>query len=263
MRVVLFCGGLGTRLREYSDTIPKPLVPIGTRPIVWHLMRYYAHFGHTRFVLCLGYKGTMLKEYFTGYQEWLSNDFTLRRGGRDLELHARDIDDWEITFVDTGAKANIGERLAAVRDHLGDDEWFLANYSDGLSDVDLNRYIDNVRSRDVSAGMLAVRTWQSFHAVKTEDDGLVRSLGSFSDEEFWVNAGFFVFHRSVFDYMRPGEELVEEPFQRLIRDGRLYAERFTGWWRAMDTFKDKIAMDEVYADGRGPWEVWKAGQHAP
>ena len=139
MKVVLFCGGLGTRLREYTGEIPKPMVKIGYRPILWHLMKYYAHFGHKDFVLCLGYKADVIKEFFLHYEEWISNDFTLSKGGRELTLENNDIEDWNITFVDTGLHANIGERLVAVRKYVEDEEIFLANYSDGLTDLDLDR----------------------------------------------------------------------------------------------------------------------------
>ena len=143
MKVVLFCGGLGTRLREHSDTIPKPLVNVGIRPLIWHLMRYYAHFGHKDFILCLGYRGDLIREYFINYKEYLSNDFTLSEGGRRLELHSTDIQDWRITFVDTGLHANIGQRLLKVRKHLHGEEVFLANYADGFQTFQPTRMIAN------------------------------------------------------------------------------------------------------------------------
>ena len=133
MKVVLFCGGLGTRLREYSDQIPKPMVPIGYRPVLWHVMKYYAGFGYKDFILCLGYKADVIKNYFLNYDESLTNDFVFENGGRDIQLISSDIDDWRITFVDTGLAATIAERLVAVKEYLGDDEVFLANYSDGLT----------------------------------------------------------------------------------------------------------------------------------
>ena len=134
MKVVIFCGGLGTRLREYSETIPKPLVNIGERPIIWHLMKYYAHFGHKDFILCLGYRGDLIKNFFLNYNECDSNDFVLSESGRKIELFNEDTSDWRITFVDTGLKSNIGQRLKAVEKHLEGEEVFLANYTDGLSD---------------------------------------------------------------------------------------------------------------------------------
>src|SRR5512143_4062000 len=147
MKVVLFCGGLGTRLREHSDTIPKPLVNIGVRPILWHLMRYYAHYGHKDFVLCLGYRGDLIREYFLNYNECMSNDFTLSEGGRRVELHSTDIQDWRITFVATGLHANSGQRLLKVKDYLRGEPTFLANYADGLSDVPLDKMIADFEAK--------------------------------------------------------------------------------------------------------------------
>lgn len=256
MKVVLFCGGLGTRLREHSDTTPKPLVNIGPRPIIWHLMRYYAHFGHKDFILCLGFQGEAIKEYFVNYAEWVSNDFMLSEGGKRVDLFNRDMDDWRITFIDTGLHANIGERLMAVRGHLENEESFLANYSDGLTDLDLSHYIETCKRQNVIGNFLAVRTWQSFHAVKTSEDGMVTSMGQISDSEFWINGGFFFLKSEIFDYMETGDELVEAPFQRLVAADQLFAYRYGGFWRAMDTFKDKIELERAYARGEAPWEVW-------
>jgi glucose-1-phosphate cytidylyltransferase len=137
VKVVLFCGGLGTRLRDLSGEVPKPMVNIGYRPILWHVMRYYAHFGHKDFILCLGYKADVIKKFFLTYEEWISNDFTLSKGGKQIELKNNDIADWNITFVDTGLHANIGQRLLAVREYVENEEMFLANYADGLTDLGL------------------------------------------------------------------------------------------------------------------------------
>lgn len=257
MKVVLFCGGLGTRLREHSETIPKPLVPIGYRPIIWHLMRYYAHFGHKDFILCLGYRGDLIKNYFLTYDECLSNDFVLSDGGRKVQPLARDIDDWRITFVDTGLNSNIGERLMAVKDLLKGEDAFLANYSDGLSSLPLNDYIGQVRARDVVAGIVAVRTQHSFHAVKTANDGLVQSISELSADNIWINGGFFYFRQDIFDYIRSGEELVEHPFQRLVAQRKLYAHIHQGYWASMDTLKDKLSFDSRHSSGDAPWQVWK------
>src|SRR5688500_8073183 len=169
MMVVLFCGGLGTRLREHSDTIPKPLVNIGFRPVIWHLMRYYAHYGHKDFILCLGYRGDLIREYFLHYDESLTNDFTLRNGGETVEYHNKDIADWNITFVDTGLHSNIGQRLLRVRKHLGGEEEFLANYSDGLSDLPLDKLIAEFRSKNAVASFASVLSGHSFHAVEADD----------------------------------------------------------------------------------------------
>ena len=257
MKVVLFCGGLGTRLREHSETIPKPLVNVGYRPILWHLMRWYAHYGHKDFVLCLGYRGDLIKRFFLEYDECASNDFVMSEGGRRIEPLARDIDDWRITFVDTGLHSNVGQRLLAVRYLLEGEEMFLANYADGLSSVPLDRLIEAVRSRDVDAGVMAARTPHSFHAMRAAEDGTVESFGELGAETLWINAGFFVFRSTVFDHIAPGDELVEAPFQRMIAARRLYAYRHAGFWATMDTFKDKITFDRRYARGDAPWEVWR------
>lgn len=257
MKVVLFCGGLGTRLREHSDTIPKPLVNIGYRPILLHLMKYYAHYGHKEFILCLGYRGDLIKEFFLEYKEAMSNDFTLDVNGRQVDLLARDMQDWRITFVDTGLHSNIGQRLMAVKQFVEKDEVFLANYSDGLSNLPLDRYLDQMLKKDMTASFVSVRTAQSFHAVHADDQGLVKTLGLVSEAEFRVNGGYFVLRNDIFRYMQEGEELVEKPFQRLIKERRLYAYQYDGFWSPMDTFKDKITFDRMYARGEAPWEVWR------
>ena len=257
MKVVLFCGGLGTRLREHSDTIPKPLVTVGYRPIIWHLMRYYSHYGHIEFILWLGYRGHLVREYFLTYNEAMSNDFTLSEGGRRVELHKSDIENWKITFVDTGLHSNIGQRLMAVREYLRDEEVFLANYSDGLSDLPLDTMIDEFHSKDVIASFIAVRTSQSFHSAKFGDDGYVTSLGELGGADFWINGGFFVMRNEIFDHIRDGEELVKQPFSRLIQKKKLAAFPHTGYWQAMDTFKDKINFDRSYAQGDAPWQIWE------
>jgi glucose-1-phosphate cytidylyltransferase len=258
MKVVLFCGGLGTRLREHSETIPKPLVNIGVRPIVWHLMRYYAHYGHKDFILALGYRGDAIREYFLNYNECLSNDFVLSDGGRTAEPLTRDTEGWRITFVDTGLHANIGQRLLRVRHHLGGEEAFLANYSDGLSDLPLDRQIEDFRRKGVVASFVASASPLSFHALHGEENGIVTGFGRMQDHTaFWVNAGFFCLRREIFDVIDDGDELVEHPFQRLIERRQLAVWRHAGFWQSMDTLKDKIIFDRMNGRGDCPWMVWK------
>lgn len=257
MKVVLFCGGLGTRLREHSDTIPKPLVNIGHRPVIWHLMRYYAHFGHKDFVLCLGYRGDLVREYFLNYREEMTNDFTLHGGDRSVELHSSDIKDWNITFVDTGLHSNIGQRLLRVKKHLRDEPVFLANYADGLSDLPLDAHLREFQQqKGAVASFAAVRSSQSFHAVHAEDGGLVTHMGEMGDQELWINGGYFILRQEIFDYMEEGDELVVQPFARLIARRKLYTHKWRGFWQCMDTFKDKIAYDRMEARGQCPWMVW-------
>jgi glucose-1-phosphate cytidylyltransferase len=259
MKVVLFCGGLGMRMREYSENIPKPMVPIGYRPILWHLMRYYAHFGHKDFVLCLGYRGDSIKDYFLNYKEWLSNDFVLSGGGSEIELLSSDIDDWRITFVDTGIHANIGERLRAVRHHLEDEEVFLANYSDGLSNVSIDRLVDFFHESGAIATFVSATPSHSFHVVSASDDGVVKAIEDVTRAGVAINAGFFVMSTEIFDHMRPGEELVVEPFERLIEMSALTTYRHEDFFVPMDTFKDRQVLEDLHSKGNPPWEIWRAG----
>lgn len=262
MKVVLFCGGLGTRLKEYSDTIPKPMVEIGYRPIMWHLMRYYAHYGHKDFILCLGYRGDVIKNYFLNYNECLSNDFVMSKGGNDIRLYGHDIEDWSITFVDTGLSSNIGQRLMAVKPYLEGEEVFLANYSDGLTDLDFNAYMENFYAQDKTASFLCVQPSQSFHVVSMGENNLVSTIQPVMNADLWINGGFFAFKQEIFDYMQPGEELVQQPFQRLIAEQQLVGYRNPSFWACMDTFKEKKQFDDMYASGAAPWMVWDRNKAA-
>ncbi|MBM4197403.1 MAG: glucose-1-phosphate cytidylyltransferase [Gammaproteobacteria bacterium] len=257
MKVVIFCGGLGTRLREHSDTIPKPLVNIGYRPILWHLMKFYAHHGHKDFILCLGYRGDLIKDYFRHYDPYQSMSFTMRRGGREMDPPESDIADWNITFAETALHSNIGQRLCAVRQYLGDDEMFLANYGDQLSDLPLAEYLARFTASSALAGFVAVRPSQSFHTVSIEADGNVAAMGTVDDAEVWINGGYLALRKTVFDYIREKDDLVEAPFQRLIAERKLFAWKYRGFWKSMDTFKDKITYDRMHSQGQTPWEVWR------
>jgi glucose-1-phosphate cytidylyltransferase len=256
VKVVLFCGGKGVRIRRDGADLPKPLVRIGSQPIIWHLMKYYAHFGHKDFILCLGYRANAIKSFFLRYNECMSNDFMLTEGGEQIEVFREDIRDWRITFVDTGVNSSIGQRLHAVREHVKGEEMFLANYADGLTDLDLNGMIDRVKRSDAAAAFLSVRPRLSLHVVRLDGDERVVGIDPMMDADIWVNGGFFVFRREVFDYLRPGEELVEEPFARMIAQKKLMAHRFNGFWASMDTFKDKQMLEAMLAEGRAIWQVW-------
>jgi glucose-1-phosphate cytidylyltransferase len=260
MKVVLFCGGQGTRLRDYSETIPKPMVNIGYRPLLWHVMKYYAYYGHKDFILCLGYKGDVVKNYFLNYSETLSNDFTLSDGGKTLQLLSSDIQDWKITFVDTGLASNIGERLKAVEKYLDGEEVFLANYSDGLTDFPLPQLIDYFNAHKKVASFLCVKPNQTFHVVSLKSDGTVSDIQHIVQSGIRMNGGYFVFRKEIFKYIREGEELVNEPFQRLIAKQELIAYSYDGFWACMDTFKDKQQLDDMYSLGSAPWEIWKSPQ---
>ena len=255
MKVVLFCGGAGMRLRGYADDVPKPMVKIGTRPILWHLMKYYAHFGHTDFILCLGHQGNVIKDYFLNYDESVSNDFVWSKGGKQVQFLSRDIDDWRITFVETGASSNVGQRLKAVQSHLDGEEIFLANYGDGLSDAPLPKVMETFRQSNAIASLLLVQPTASFDLVKAGASGIVDDICPLTSSDTWINGGFFVMRKDIFDYLQPGEELVREPFRRLIQQQALLAYKYTGFWQCMDTFKDKQHLEELN-QGSAPWKVW-------
>jgi glucose-1-phosphate cytidylyltransferase len=264
MKVVLFCGGQGIRLREHSEAIPKPMVRIGYRPILWHVMRYYAHFGHTEFILCLGYRGDAIKEYFLHYQEELSNDFVLSDGGRRIDLLGSDIQDWRITFADTGLNATIGERLLAVRRHLEGEELFLANYGDTLTDAPLDRMVADFRAGDAVASFLSVKARAyPFRVLDADDDGRVNALLRPADADLFINGGYFIMRPQIFDVLFPGDELVDAPFRRLIAERRLRAERYDGFWAPFDTLRDFEGLEQLARSGRPPWAVWAQAREVP
>jgi glucose-1-phosphate cytidylyltransferase len=260
LKVVVFCGGLGVRMGEETQRIPKPMISVGNRPILWHIMKWYASWGHEEFVLCLGYKAEVIKEYFLTYNEALANDFVLSNGGKDVELLASDISNWKITFADTGTQSNIGERLVAVKPHLGDDEFFLVTYGDGLTDAPLPDMIERLKTSGKIGLFISVRPMFTAHVIDADGDGVVRSVEDIRAADVWINGGYFVFRREIFDYIQPGEELVEQPFKRLIEAGELIAYRYEGFWEPMDTIKDKQRLDALADSGQAPWRRASAVQ---
>jgi len=268
MKVVLFCGGLGMRMRSGTDSLPKPMMPIGSRPVLWHIMRYYAHFGHTEFVLCLGYGATAVKDYFLHYQETHSNDFVLSKGGREIELLSSDISDWRITFVDTGMDTAIGERLRRVRPYLDDDEVFLANYGDVLTDAPMDTIVDEFLQTDAVGTLLAVDPQDSFHVVKIDPDGNLQGIEPVADMEMRINGGYFVLRQGIFDYLEEGDDLDMDGCVRAAKDGRFRAVRYDGFWAPMDTLKERSQLEELHRTGQSPWAVWdrrrrNAGRRVP
>ena len=258
MKVVIFCGGQGLRMREASEVAPKPMIPIGNRPILWHIMKYYAHFGFKEFVLCLGYKAEVIKQFFLTYNEALANDFVLSDGGANVHLLKTDIHDWKINFVDTGQRSSIGERLRTVRHLLRDDEMFLANYGDTLTDANLPAMIERTKAAGVSASFLAVHPNYSFHVVSMDEAGRVDGLQDVTRSDVWLNGGYFVMRSDFLDDMRPGEDLVEEPFQRLMAKDQLLAQRYDGFWSPMDTLKDQQWLENLHESGQAPWQLWNS-----
>jgi glucose-1-phosphate cytidylyltransferase len=268
LKVVIFCGGFGVRMGEETQRIPKPMARIGNRPILWHIMRYYADWGHKEFILCLGYKGDSIKEYFLTHNEALTSDFVLDGSGNDsrIELLTRDSVDWRITFVDTGLSLTIGERLKAVERFIGGDDVFLATYGDGLTDAPLPQVIDAFRERDKLAMFLSVKPQFNAHLVSAEPDGTVTRIDHLSASDVRINGGFFVFKREILDWIRPGDELVEETFGRLIANGEVVAYRYDGFFRPMDTIKDRQNLEALHESGNAPWMVARVpaiGEPAP
>jgi glucose-1-phosphate cytidylyltransferase len=253
MKVVLFCGGRGLRLREHSEAIPKPMVRIGYRPILWHVMRSYAHYGYRDFILCLGYRGDAIKDYFLRYEEALSNDFVLSDGGRRVELLGSDIEDWRITFADTGLDATIGERLRRVRHHLEGEELFLANYGDTLTDAPLDRLVEEARESGAVATVLSVIPPYSFHFVDASPDGLVERIRDVGSASVRINGGGYVFTQEIFDHLESGEDLVDAPFRRLAAASRVRAFEHDGFWVALDTLKELQLLQDLEARGDPPW----------
>ena len=264
MKVVLFCGGLGLRLREHSESLPKPMVPIGYRPILWHVMRYYAHYGHKDFILCLGHGATAIKDYFLHYDEAISNDFVLSQGGERVELLGTDIQDWRITFVDTGLNVTIGERLRTVRRYVQDEPMFLANYGDTLTDAPLDRLVAEFGAGDATASFLSVRpAGYAFQAVTVDAAGHVTAFTEAARADLWINGGYFMLRPGLFDAMRPGEEMVEAPFARLAAAGSLATVRYEGFWAPVDTLRDVERLERLAESGAAPWMVWAREPRPP
>lgn len=262
MKVVLFCGGFGTRIREYSETVPKPMIPIGHHPILLHIMSYYSHYGHHDFILCLGYQANIIKQYFIDLKPELYSDFVISGGGKRIDILGEKQPDWRVTLIDTGLHRNIGERLVAAKDLVKDEEIFLANYSDGLTDAPLNQVIDKFKKSGKIGCFVAVRPSFNFHLAEFRADGSVTNILPSQQADMWVNGGYFVFRREIFDFIHDGEELVLEPFSRLIKEEKLIAYRHEGFWRAMDTLNDKRLLEEMVARGEMPWRAFPGAHKA-
>jgi len=258
MKVVLFCGGLGMRMRDDLTKTPKPMAMVGERPLLWHVMRYYAHFGHTDFVLCLGYGASSVKEFFLTYEETRSNDFVLENGARDVRLFSSDIADWKITFVDTGLGSPIGERLRRVRRFVEDEPMFMANYADVLTDAPLPDMVERFEASDASAALLAVPLQSSHHVVDIGDDSLISQVTPMRNLRQWENGGYFLLRPEIFDELHEDEDLVEGPITRLARQGRILAYPYKGYFSPADTIKERAQLEEMYQRGNCPWMVWDA-----
>lgn len=259
MKVVLFCGGYGMRMRDDVNDVPKPMQMIGDRPLLWHVMRLYAHYGHTDFILCLGYGGHHVVDFFRHYDETRSNDFVLRKGGKEIELLSSDIPDWTITFLHTGLDTPIGERLRRVRAHVADEDVFAANYADVLTDAPLNAIEQKFRASKAAGSLLAVAPQAAFHLVETDSDGYVREIIDVSTLPVQENGGYFFFTQEVFDYLHEGEDLVTDALPRMARDRRLIAWPHRGFWKPADTVKERGELDAMARRQERPWALWAEG----
>jgi glucose-1-phosphate cytidylyltransferase len=259
MKTVILCGGRGTRLSEHGVSVPKALIEIGGRPLLWHLLKIYRHHGLNDFILCLGYLGDSIKRYFLEHH-WLSSDFTLkvsRSGESQLHRHALFGEDWRITFADTGLDTNTGGRVKQIEKYLGDDQTICVTYGDGLADIDLTALIEFHASHGKLATLTAVHPRSTFGLLKLDPNGLVNEFQEKPIIEDWSNGGFFVFNRAVFNYLTDDCVLEREPLEQLARAGELAAYRHTGFWKCLDTYKDNVEFNQLWDAGQAEWKLWK------
>ena len=260
MKVVILCGGKGTRLREETEFRPKPMVPIGGKPILWHIMKSYAHFGHKEFILCLGYKGEMIKDYFRNYL-WNTCDITLMLGQQSaVQFHNRHgEEDWSVTLADTGEDSMTAFRVKQIRRHVPAGESFLLTYGDGLSTIDVNASIAAHRAAGKVCTLSAVHPAGRFGALRIEEDGRIHTFSEKPQfEEAYVNGGYMVCDQRLFDYLPddPNVMLERQPMDRLVSDGQLNAYKHDGFWQPMDTYQECQHLNKLWADGKAPWKVW-------
>lgn len=260
MKVVILCGGKGTRLREETEFRPKPMVPIGNRPILWHIMKTYAHHGHREFILCLGYKGEMIKEYFRNYL-WNTCDITLMLGKMaSVQCHdGHDEEDWSVTLADTGEDSMTAYRLNRIRRYIPKGEPFLLTYGDGLSDIDINASIAAHESSGKACTISAVHPAGRFGSLRMDDDGNIHTFNEkLQFEEAYVNGGYMVCDYRLFDYLTDDPKIMFErkPMDDLVRDGQLNAYRHEGFWQPMDTYQEAQHLNKIWAEGEAPWKVW-------
>jgi glucose-1-phosphate cytidylyltransferase len=255
MKAVILAGGLGTRISEETHLKPKPMVEIGGRPILWHIMKLYSAHGVHDFVICCGYKGYMIKEYFANYFLHMS-DVTFDMASNQMEVHERKAEPWRVTLVDTGEQTMTGGRLKRVRDYIGDQE-FCFTYGDGLADVDITRLIAFHREHGKLATLTATQPPGRFGALRLHDS-LISSFQEKPDGDgAWINGGFFVLSPAVIDYIDDDDTVWErQPMERLAQEGQFAAFRHEGFWQPMDTLRDKAMLEDLWQSGRAPWKIW-------
>lgn len=260
MKTVILCGGYGTRIRDVSDNIPKPMIPIGHLPILWHIMKYYATWDYKRFVLCLGYKSQVIKNFFLNY-EANTKDFTIRLGASSsIDYHnSHGEADWEITMAETGLEAMTGARIKRVQDYLKNDEHFMLTYGDGVGNVDICKLIDFHHSHGKILTVTGVRPPGRFGELKSDVRGTVTEFNEKPQtSDGRISGGFFVCHREIFKYLSDREDLVfeQEPMQRLAKDGQMAVYEHDGFWQPMDTYRDYSYLNGLYNKREAPWIIW-------
>lgn len=257
MKAVILAGGLGTRLREETEFKPKPMVEVGGRPVLWHVMKIFAHHGITDFVICLGYRGDVIKEYFLNYEAW-NNDFTITLGrSNEMIFHDQHLEsDWRVTVAETGAETETGGRVKMVERYLADDERFMVTYGDGVADVDVTRLLRFHEEHGRTATITAVRPLSRFGSVDLLTDNVVEQFREKPQLDDWVSAGFFVFERGIFDYLSVDTVLEKEPLESLAKESQLVAYQHAGFWQPMDTYRESKLLNEMWSTGAAPWKVW-------
>lgn len=256
MKVVILAGGFGTRISEESHLKPKPMIEIGERPIMWHIMKYYSQFGFHEFVICLGYKQYVVKEFFADYFLHTS-DVTFDLANNQMEVHNNYSEPWKVTLVDTGLHTMTGGRIKRIKSYVGD-EPFMLTYGDGVADININALLDFHKSHGKIATISAVNVGQKFGVLDIEDDGSIHAFREKNDADgSLINGGFMVLNPGVFDYIEGDETVFEKaPLENLAKDGQLAAYTHTGFWKCMDTQRDKMQLEEMWQSGDAPWKVW-------
>lgn len=260
MKVVILCGGKGTRLREETEYRPKPMVPIGNRPILWHIMKTYTYYGHKEFILCLGYKGDMIKDYFRNYL-WNTCDSTLMLGRKpSVQFHDRHTEeDWSVTLADTGENSMTAYRVKHVERYIPKGEAFLLTYGDGLATINIRALISAHKTAGKICTISAVHPAGRFGALRLKEDG---SINAFVEkprfEEAFVNGGYMVCEHRIFDYISDDVDIMLEgqPMEDLVRDGELHSYRHNGFWQPMDTYQEAMHLNKLWSEGKAPWKVW-------
>lgn len=258
MKVVILAGGRGTRISEESSTKPKPMVHIGEAPILWHIMKIYSHYGYHEFIICLGYKGYAIKEYFANYYRHMSEAITYDfSSGNAVKIHHNIAEPWKVTLVETGLDTMTGGRVKRIQPYIGE-EPFMLTYGDGVADVDIARLVGHHQHSGKLATITAVQPDGRFGRLELEGDRIAGFAEKVQGDEGWINGGFMVCQPQVFDYLAQGDQTILEtlPLQNLANDGQLNAYRHTGFWKPMDTLREKTVLDQLWEGGRAPWKVW-------